>query len=153
MPSVRWQCHSCIAEVTAFVCHFLISNALQHLQLKRRTESERGKKEGSVFLIHRVLSFCGVALPRSAGPPFSQSWTKAKKALSYRLCFQCCSLLAHISCTKMQCRKAQQCLHAVHHCCSSAVQKGFYRSNLTSTEYTGKRNRGRLRRQKDRYER
>lgn len=136
MPCMCRQCHSCITEVTAFVSHFLISHALQHLQPKRGAESER-KKEGSVFLIHRVLSFCGVALPRSAGPPFSQSWTKAKKALSYCLYFQHCSLLAHISCTKMQCRNAQQRLHAVHHRCSSSLKKGSFRSNWNNTEYAG----------------
>lgn len=53
------------------------------------TKGERGgsdrvgeKKEGTVFLTHTALSFCSVALLRSAGPPFSQSWTTAKKALT-----------------------------------------------------------------------
>ena len=63
---------------------------LQLQQREREAERERrqweqGEKEGTVFLTHTALSFCSVTPLRSAGPPFSQSWNSAKKALSYRL--------------------------------------------------------------------
>lgn len=65
---------------------------------RRQWENRRGKKEGTVFLTHTVLSFCSVTLLRSAGPPFSQSWTTAKKTLSYRLHLQlCCFNSTHVS--------------------------------------------------------
>lgn len=110
----------------------------------------RGKKKRAVcFWYTGCCRFCGVALPRSAGPPFSQSWTKAKKALSYRLYFQPCSLLVHISCTKMQCRKAQQCLHSVHRRCSSSREKGGFKKQLKQCKICRKAiNRGWLKRQR-----
>lgn len=59
-----------------------------------------GKKEGTVFLTHTALSFCSVTPLRSAAPPFSQSWTTAKKALSYRLYLQHrCFNSMHVSTT------------------------------------------------------
>lgn len=51
---------------------------------RRGNESrrEREKKRALCFWHTQALSFCSVTLLRSAGPPFCQSWTTAKKTPS-----------------------------------------------------------------------
>lgn len=72
-----------------------------------------GKKEGTVFLTHTALSFCSVTVPRSAEPPFSQSWSRAKKAVSYHLYFHnCCFNSTHLSVTVMNINHKTSALHA-----------------------------------------
>lgn len=122
-------------------CFQAYFNACNYRQGREGAEESKGEKkkkkkekEGNVFLTHTAPSFCSVTRLRSAGPPFSQSWTRAKKALISCLDNQCsCFNSTHAFLTITHTEHRSTTLHA-RQCTVALIFKSAQTQSAETTQ-------------------